>query len=98
MPESSTATGDLLEVSTLSYEQARDELVGIVARLESGQLGLEASMTLWERGEALAAHCTSWLDGAQARLDGTTRPDETDRPERSGPAGEQGAAGAQTEE
>lgn len=98
MPESSTATGDLPEVSTLSYEQARDELVGIVARLESGQLGLEASMTLWERGEALAAHCTSWLDGAQARLDGTTRPDETDRPERSGPAGEQGAAGAQTEE
>lgn len=98
MPESSTATGDLPEVSTLSYEQARDELVGIVARLESGQLGLEASMTLWDRGEALAAHCTSWLDGAQARLDGTTRPDETDRPERSGPAGEQGAAGAQTEE
>ena len=94
--ESPIDTGDLPEVSTLSYEQARDELVGIVARLESGQLGLEASMTLWERGEALAAHCTSWLDGAQARLDGTTRPDETDRPERSGHAGEHDAD-AQTE-
>ncbi len=55
-------------VATLSYEAARDELVTIVSRLESGQLGLEESMTLWERGEALADHCTRWLDGAQARL------------------------------
>ncbi len=61
---------DLPEVSTLSYEQARDELVTIVSRLEGGQLGLEDSMTLWERGEALADHCTRWLDGAQARLQG----------------------------
>lgn len=63
-------TIDLPEVSTLSYEQARDELVTIVSRLEGGQLGLEDSMTLWERGEALADHCTRWLDGAQARLQG----------------------------
>ena len=55
-------------VATLSYEAARDELVTIVSRLESGQLGLEESMTLWERGEALADHCTRWLDGAQSRL------------------------------
>lgn len=110
--ESPIDTGELPEVSTLSYEQARDELVGIVARLESGQLGLESSMTLWERGEALAAHCTSWLDGAQARLDGATRPDETDqpergrpernpperdRPERGRPAGEHDAADAPTQ-
>lgn len=59
------ASGD---IATLSYEAARDELIGIVSRLESGQLGLEESMTLWERGEALAAHCTAWLDGAQNRL------------------------------
>ncbi|WP_068432710.1 exodeoxyribonuclease VII small subunit [Piscicoccus intestinalis] len=85
MPESSTDTAELPEVSTLSYEQARDELVGIVARLESGQLGLEASMTLWERGEALAAHCTSWLDGAQARLDGTEA-DANTSPEGENPA------------
>lgn len=52
----------------LSYEQARDELIAIVARLESGQVGLEESMRLWERGEALADHCTTWLDGAEARL------------------------------
>ncbi|HON74005.1 MAG: exodeoxyribonuclease VII small subunit [Dermatophilaceae bacterium] len=56
-------------VEDLSYEQARDELTSIVARLETGQVSLEESMTLWERGEALAAHCAAALDGAQARLD-----------------------------
>lgn len=64
-----TAT-ELPDISTLSYERARDELVAIVARLESGQLGLDDSMALWERGEALAEHCTRWLEGAQARLQG----------------------------
>ena len=52
----------------MSYEQARDELVDIVARLENGQAGLEESMDLWQRGEALAAHCASWLDRAEARI------------------------------
>jgi exodeoxyribonuclease VII small subunit len=52
-----------------SYEEARDELVGIVARLESGQTTLEESLTLWERGEYLAALAQEHLDGAQARLD-----------------------------
>lgn len=56
------------EIGTLRYEQARDELVSIVARLESGQVPLEESMTLWQRGEALAAHCARYLDGAQAQL------------------------------
>ena len=56
------------DVSTLSYEQARDELVQVVARLEAGGEPLEASLALWERGEALAARCQEWLDGARARL------------------------------
>ena len=55
-------------VSELTYEQARDELIGVVAQLEGGQLGLEESMRLWQRGEALAAHCSTWLDGAEAAL------------------------------
>lgn len=55
-------------VAELSYEQARDELIGIVAKLEGGQVPLEESMALWQRGEALAAHCTAWLDDAQARI------------------------------
>lgn len=56
------------DVADLSYEQARDELIGIVAQLEGGQAGLEDSMRLWRRGEALAAHCSTWLDGAEAAL------------------------------
>ncbi len=53
---------------TLSYEQARDELAGVVRRLEAGGLTLEQSLELWERGEKLAAICSEWLDGARARL------------------------------
>lgn len=56
------------DVAALSYEAARDELVDIVARLENGQVGLEDSMGLWQRGEALATHCAQWLDAAEARL------------------------------
>lgn len=56
------------DVAGLSYEAARDELVDIVARLEGGQVGLEESMGLWQRGEALAAHCATWLDQAEAKL------------------------------
>ena len=52
----------------LSYEQARDELAGVVRRLETGGLTLEQSLELWERGEKLAAICAEWLDGARARL------------------------------
>lgn len=59
------------EISELSYEDARDELVGIVARIEGGSASLEESMTLWERGEALAAHCKAKLDQAQQQLDRT---------------------------
>jgi exodeoxyribonuclease VII small subunit len=57
------------DVSTLSYEQARDDLVAVVARLEAGGATLEESLALWERGEALAARCQQWLDGARDRLD-----------------------------
>lgn len=58
----------LADIAALSYEKARDELTAIVARLEGGQAPLEESMALWRRGEALAAHCTAWLDAAQAEV------------------------------
>ncbi|WP_308113816.1 exodeoxyribonuclease VII small subunit [Kineosporia corallincola] len=57
------------ELAELSYEQARDELVVVVRRLESGAETLEESLALWERGEALARRCETWLAGAQAKLD-----------------------------
>lgn len=68
-PSSSSAPPDPnTDVSSLGYEEARDELVAVVARLEAGAATLEESLTLWERGEALATRCQEWLDGARERL------------------------------
>jgi len=57
------------DVAELSFEQARDELVRVVAELEQGAPTLEQSLELWTRGEALAARCEQWLLGAKQRLD-----------------------------
>ena len=57
------------DIAALSYEHARDELVAVVAKLEQGQVTLEESVSLWERGEALATRCEQWLDNARERLD-----------------------------
>ena len=70
-------------MADLGYEQARDELVSVVARLESGAGSLEEALALWERGEALAARCQQWLDGARERLAAAAAPR---------PAGPSGAA------
>jgi len=57
------------DVAEMSYEQARDELIKVVSELEAGSVSLEASLSLWERGEALAAQSEKWLSGARKRLD-----------------------------
>ena len=57
------------EIAKLSYEQARDELQSVVSQLEQQNVSLEASMALWERGEALAKHCEQFLAGARKKLD-----------------------------
>lgn len=59
----------------LSYEQARDELINVVNRLEQGGTTLEESLQLWERGEALAARCEEWLLGARKRLEAARQGD-----------------------
>ena len=56
------------DIEGLSYEEAREQLVGIVTRLETGGASLEESLALWERGEALAKRCEQWLEGARKRL------------------------------
>jgi exodeoxyribonuclease VII small subunit len=62
----------------MPYEQARDELIELVRRLETGGLTLEESLRLWERGEELAAICEDWLEGARARLTAALgRPDQS---------------------
>lgn len=64
------ASGSAMDdTNTLSYEQARDELVQVVNRMEQGGATLEESLQLWERGEALAARCEEWLLGARKRLE-----------------------------
>lgn len=55
--------------STLTYEQARDELIETVKILELGQMSLDESLKYWERGEALAKRCEVLLDGAQQRVE-----------------------------
>lgn len=74
------------DVASLSYEQARDELVGVVRALEAGNVPLEESLALWERGEALATRCQEWLDGARSRLAAARH--------RDGPADDAAAAAA----
>ncbi|ALE74983.1 exodeoxyribonuclease VII small subunit [Pseudonocardia sp. EC080610-09] len=56
-------------VDTLGYEQARDELVEVVRALEVGGLGLDESVAMWERGEALARRCEDQLAGARTRIE-----------------------------
>lgn len=69
-----------------SYEEAREELVDVVRRLESGGTSLEESLALWERGELLAQVCQQWLDGARQRLEAAVAPD--------GPGAAGGAGGS----
>ena len=69
-----TTTDGFPDIAGMRYEDAREELIAIVAKLEAGQAPLEDSMQLWRRGEALAAHCATWLDGAQAEIEQATRP------------------------
>lgn len=61
-------SGTTDDVAALGYEDARDELIAIVAKLEAGAATLEESLGLWERGEALAARCQELLDGARDRI------------------------------
>lgn len=56
-------------ISELGYEEARDELIEVVERLEHGGLDLDASLKLWERGEQLAKRCEEHLAGARARVE-----------------------------
>ena len=74
----------------LGYEQARDELIEVVRRLEAGGTTLEESLALWERGEELAKVCRRWLDGARARLDAALAGAEAE----AGEEAEEGSGGS----
>jgi exodeoxyribonuclease VII small subunit len=59
---------DASDVSGLSFEAALKELEDIVGRLEKGQVELEDSIRIYERGTALKAHCEAKLKDAEARV------------------------------
>ncbi|MCZ7416747.1 MULTISPECIES: exodeoxyribonuclease VII small subunit [unclassified Streptomyces] len=73
--------------AALGYEQARDELIDVVRRLEAGGATLEESLALWERGEELAGICRGWLAGARARLDAALAGDAEEGAESAGAGG-----------
>jgi len=56
------------EVENLTFEQAFDELEETVGKLEAGGLTLEESLTLFERGQALATRCNIQLDQAELKV------------------------------
>jgi len=56
-------------VDQLSFEAALKELEDIVARLEQGAVELDDSIALYERGQALKAHCETKLKAAEGRLE-----------------------------
>ncbi|WP_052851633.1 exodeoxyribonuclease VII small subunit [Streptomyces avicenniae] len=76
--------------AALGYEQARDELIDVVRRLEAGGATLEESLALWERGEELARLCGQWLEGARARLDAALAAGEEPETVRRGGGEEDG--------
>ena len=66
---STRSDADSVPVETLSFEAALRELEQIVTRLEQGEVDLEDSINLYERGQALKAHCEKKLKSAESRLE-----------------------------
>ena len=56
------------EIEQLTYEAAYQQLEALVAQMESGELPLEASVALYERGQKLAAHCQALLEAAELKI------------------------------
>ena len=64
------------DIAGMTFEDALRALEDVVRRLEGGEVPLDDSITLYERGEALRKHCQTRLDAAQARIDKiVARPD-----------------------
>lgn len=57
------------DISKMTFEAALGALEDVVRRLESGEVPLDESISLYERGETLRQHCQARLDAAQARIE-----------------------------
>lgn len=60
------------DINELSFEAAYAELESIVNKLESGELSLDESVSLFERGRELSDYCQKILDGAELRVNQLT--------------------------
>lgn len=67
-----TSTGQHGDIAQLSFEKALSELETIVGKLERGDVELEQSIAMYERGEALKAHCNRLLAQAEAKVEKIT--------------------------
>lgn len=56
-------------IADMSFEEALRALEDVVRKLESGDVPLDQSISLYERGEELRRHCQARLDAAQARIE-----------------------------
>ncbi len=65
-PKSQPADNDLVE--QLSYEEALGELEALVLNLESEEHSLEDALAMFERGQALARHCSQLLENAELKI------------------------------
>ena len=72
------------DVSALSFEQAVEELEKIVAALERGDVPLDRSIEIYERGEALKKHCETLLSAAENRIE-KIRLDRAGKPQGTEP-------------
>jgi exodeoxyribonuclease VII small subunit len=72
-----------LPIDKMAYEQALEDLEGVVTALETGQPTLEDALSLFERGQALARRCADLLDKAELRIRKLTdqEPDLPEAPE-----------------
>jgi exodeoxyribonuclease VII small subunit len=57
------------DIAAMSFEAALEELEGIVRQLETGQVELEQSIAIYERGAALRAHCEAKLKAAELKVE-----------------------------
>ncbi|WP_108790906.1 exodeoxyribonuclease VII small subunit [Erythrobacter sp. Alg231-14] len=69
MDEGNTSAQSGTDIANMTFEQALVALEDIVQQLERGDVPLDQSITLYERGEKLRAACQNRLDTAQARIE-----------------------------
>ena len=79
-----TSANTAPDVSALTFEQAVEELEKIVAALERGDVPLDRSIEIYERGEALKKHCETLLSAAENRIE-KIRLDRAGKPQGTEP-------------